>query len=126
MRTSKEMLKIAYEALDEKKAEDIKIIDIHGITVIADYFIIAGGRNRNQVQAMANNVEEKLGKAGCIPKQIEGYQSANWVLMDYGDIILHIFLEEDRLFFDLEKIWADGVLLDPKEIDIRTDADGRN
>ena len=82
---SKEMVKIAYEALSDKKGQDIKIIDIQSVSVLADYFIIADGSNPNQVQAMADNVEEMLGKAGCECKQIEGYQSANWILMDYKE-----------------------------------------
>ena len=106
--TSKEIAKLACEALADKKADDIKVIDISEVSSLADYFVIAGGMNRNQVQAMADNVEEMLGKAGCECKQIEGYQSANWILMDYKDIIVHIFCREDRLFYDLERIWRDG------------------
>ena len=101
--TSKEMVKIAYEALSDKKGQDIKIIDIQPVSVLADYFIIADGSNVNQVQAMADNVE-----AGCECRQIEGYQSGNWILMDYKDVIVHIFCREDRLFYDLERIWRDG------------------
>lgn len=91
-----------------KKAEDIKVINIAEVSVLADYFIIASGTNRNQVQAMADNVEETLGRAGVNPKQIEGYQTANWVLLDYGDVVIHVFDEENRLFYDLERIWRDG------------------
>lgn len=105
---SKEMAKLICHALEEKKAEDIKIINIEEVSVLADYFIIASGTNYNQVQAMADNVEEILGKAGVTPKQIEGYQTANWILMDYRDVIVHIFDEENRLFYDLERIWRDG------------------
>ena len=105
---SKEMVKLAYKALSDKKGEDIKIIDIQSVSVLADYFIIAHGSNPNQVQAMADNVEEILGKEGCECKQIEGYQNANWILMDYKDVIVHIFFKEDRLFYDLERIWRDG------------------
>ena len=108
MNQAKEMARIAYEALSEKKGEDIKVIDISGISVLADYFIIADGSNRNQVQAMADSAEEALGKAGYDAKQIEGYQSANWILMDYKDIIVHVFSKEDRAFYDLERIWRDG------------------
>lgn len=108
----KEMVKIAYNALDEKKADDIHVLDIGEISVLADYFIIAGGENRNQIQAMVDNVEEKLAKAGHHPKQIEGYNSAGWILMDYGDIIIHVFSKEDRLFYDLERIWRDGKVVD--------------
>lgn len=108
MDQSKEMVKTAYHALADKKGGDIKIIDIHEVSVLADYFIIADGSNPKQVQAMADNVEELLGKAGYECKQIEGYQNANWILMDYRDVIVHIFCREDRLFYDLERIWRDG------------------
>lgn len=105
---SKEIARNAFMFLDEKKAQDIKVIDISKISVIADYFIIAGGSNERQVKALADNVEEKLGKAGVIPKSIEGYHNANWILMDYGDVIIHVFNQDDRLFYDLERIWMDG------------------
>ena len=101
---SKEMVKIAYEALSDKKGQDIKIIDIQSVSVLADYFIIADGSNPNQVQAMADNVEEMLTKAGYEPKQIEGTRNSSWILMDYGDLIIHVFDEENRLFYDLERI----------------------
>lgn len=105
---AREMAKIAYQALEEKKAEDIRVINIEQVSVLADYFLIASGTNRNQTQAMADNVEEMLHKAGYQPRQTEGYQTANWILMDYGDIIVHIFDTENRLFYDLERIWRDG------------------
>lgn len=114
---SKEMVKLAFAALEEKKGEDIQIIDIQGVSVLADYFIIANGNNSNQVQAMADQVQEDLAKAGYQCKQIEGYQSANWILMDYKDIIVHVFCREDRLFYDLERIWRDGkTIVDVKEL----------
>lgn len=114
--TPKELAKAAYQYLDEKKATDIKIIDISKISVIADYFLIAGGSNARQIKALADNVEEKLGKDGVVPKSIEGYQNANWILMDYADVVIHIFNEEDRLFYNLEKIWLDGKLIDSTEL----------
>lgn len=114
---SKEMVKLAYQALSDKKGEDIKIIDIQAVSVLADYFIIADGSNPSQVQAMADNVEEVLEKAGCEKKQIEGYQNANWILMDYKDVIIHILCKEDRLFYDLERIWRDGrTFIDVKDL----------
>ena len=112
---SKEMVKIAINALEEKKAENIRVIDISKVSVLADYFIIAEGKNRNQIQALTDSVEKDLGKAGAAPKQIEGYESANWILMDYADIIVHIFDNENRLFYDLERIWRDGVCVDAKD-----------
>ena len=108
MEEAKKMALLALDGLEDKKAEDIAILDISEISVLADYFIIANGTNRNQVQAMADSVEEALGKAGYEPKQIEGYQTANWILMDYKDIIVHVFGREDRGFYDLERIWRDG------------------
>ena len=116
MDQSLNMVKIAYDALDDKLAEDIKIIDIRSISVLADYFIIADGNNKNQVQAMVDNVEEQLGRAGFEPKQVEGVRNSSWILMDYGDVIVHVFDEENRLFYDLERIWRDGTAIDADEI----------
>ncbi|MCM1180184.1 MAG: ribosome silencing factor [Clostridium sp.] len=110
--TSKEMAKLALAGIEDKKGEDIKVLDIADVSVMADYFLIASGSNRNQVQAMADSVEEKLQKAGVSPRHIEGYQTANWILMDFNDVIVHIFNEEDRLFYNLEKIWLDGTVID--------------
>lgn len=109
---SKEIAKLAIAALEDKKAEDIKVIDISEVSVIADYFIIANGTNRSQIQALSDNVEEKLGKAGVPLRQIEGYDTANWVLLDFHDVIIHIFDKENRLFYDLERIWRDGKLIE--------------
>ena len=108
MNQAKEMARLAVEALEDKKAVDVRILNIEEISTLADYFIIASGNNRNQVQAMADNVEETLGRAGHQAKQIEGYQNANWILLDYGDVVIHLFDEENRLFYDLERIWRDG------------------
>ena len=97
------------KALDEKKGMEIKVLDIHAQTGIADYFIIASGSNRNQVQAMVDSVQEDLyKKAGLEAKQVEGYQTGSWILLDYADIIVHVFDEENRLFYNLERIWRDG------------------
>lgn len=114
--TSKEITKIAIDALEEKKASDIRVIDISEVSVMADYFIIASGSNRNQVQALSDNVEEMLDKNDVKPRQIEGYQTANWILMDFNDIIVHVFNEEDRMFYNLEKIWLDGKVVDKSQL----------
>ncbi len=113
---SADLARIAIAALEDKKAEDVRVIDIGGVSVLADYFIIASGNNRIQVQAMADEVEERLGRAGAIPKQIEGYQAGNWVLLDFGDVIIHIFDAQNRLFYDLERIWKDGKQITPEEL----------
>lgn len=114
--TSKELAKLACDALDDKKALEIKVINIENVSTLADYFIIASGTNHNQVQAMADNVDETLGRAGYEPKQIEGYQNANWILMDYRDIVIHIFDEENRLFYDVERIWRDGTVVEVEDL----------
>ena len=109
---SKEKMLIAYKALDEKKGEDIKVIDISDVSVMADYFVIATASSPNQVQAMTDNVEEKMHKAGIAMKQMEGNKSSSWILMDYTDVIIHVFDQENRLFYDLERIWKDGKTVD--------------
>lgn len=108
MEQSKELCRLAIQALEDKKAEEISVIDIQEVSVLADYFLIASGSNRSQIQALCDSVEEILTKAGTKVRQIEGYDSANWILLDFGDIIVHIFDKENRLFYDLERIWRDG------------------
>ena len=103
-KNANEIVKIAYDALEEKLGEDIEIIKIDEISVIADYLIIASGRNQNQLNAMIDFVDEKLTMAGYNSKRIEGNKKSSWVLMDYGDVIVHVFSKEDRLFYDLERI----------------------
>jgi ribosome-associated protein len=110
------MAAIAYQALDEKKGEDIKILEISEISVLADYFIIASGNSKPQLQALVDNVQEKLNQAGCHVKRVEGNRGSSWNLLDYGDLVVHIFDREDRLFFDLERIWSDGKLIDPETL----------
>lgn len=116
MMESKEMAKLAIEALEDKKAEDIRLINIAEISVLGDYFILASGSNRSQIQALADNVQEKLGRAGVMTKAVEGYETANWILMDFGDIIVHVFDKENRLFYNLERIWRDGKMMDKEEL----------
>ena len=105
-------IKAVYNALDDKKGIDIKILDISEISVMADYFIIASGSNKSQVQALADNVEEEMLKLNIHSRQVEGYPSGNWILMDYDDFIVHVFNQDDRLFYDLERIWKDGKLVE--------------
>ena len=107
-----QMIQSAVEGLEDKKGEDIKIIDISEVSPIADCFILASGSNRSQVQAMADAVAEKMHKEGFAMKQIEGYDGANWILMDFVDIVVHIFDRESRNFYDLERIWKDGKLVE--------------
>ncbi len=116
MTTSKEMARLAITALEDKKAEDIRVIDISNVSVIADYFIIAHGTNRNQVQALVDNVDDTLGRAGFGTPKVEGYDTGNWALMDYKDIIIHVFDKENRTFYNLERIWRDGKQIEKEQL----------
>ncbi len=107
-----QLMKTAYEAMDEKKAYDIRVIDISKVSILADYFMIASGSNPNQIHAIADLVEEKLAKEGVHARAVEGYQNANWILMDYQDIVIHIFDQESREFYNLERIWSDGEVVE--------------
>ena len=100
-------LKIAH-ILDERKAQDIKIINVNKKTVIADYFVIAGGNSRTQVNALADEVEYKLGLEGIKPSRVEGRGDGTWVLVDFDSVLVHIFGRESRDFYKLEKLWAEG------------------
>ena len=111
-----EVVKKAVNALEDKKAEDITVIDISEVSSIADYFIIANGSNANQLAAMQDAVDEAFYKAGLHAKQIEGNKNSTWILIDYNDVIVHLFDKEDRLFYDLERIWKDGKVIDLGEM----------
>ena len=113
MERSKLIVKKAYEALNDKKGEDIKIIEIGKLSTVADYFIIANGSNAPHVESLVDNVEEELLKEDIHAERIEGVRSSGWILMDYSDVVVHVFAKEDRLFYDLERIWRDG-----KEVDV--------
>ena len=114
--TSNEMARIAYDALDEKLGEDIRIIQIDEISVIADYLIIANGKNSNQIAALSDNVEMRMHQNGIHNERIEGNKHSTWILMDYKDVIVHVFSPEDRLFYDLERIWRDGKKIDRDQL----------
>lgn len=103
-----ELVKIAQNALEDKLGKDVKVLDLRGISDIADYFLIATGNNASQVRAMADNVEEKLFKAGLKLNHSEGYTAAAWVLLDFGNILVHIFDKEQRDFYNLDRVWADA------------------
>lgn len=104
-----EIVKLLKDALSDKKAEDIKILDIHEISVLGDYFVIASGNNVNQLQAMEDAVDEVMYKNGYHQKQVEGTRQSSWILLDYGNIVVHLFSKEDREFYDLDRIWKDGI-----------------
>lgn len=98
----------AAEAADSKQAKDIKVLDLREITTFADFFLIASGSNARQIQAIADEIEIQLKELGEYPHSVEGYQNAEWVLLDYGDYLIHIFTEKARQYYDLERLWRDG------------------
>lgn len=104
----KEYVHVAADAVEDKKARDVVVLDISGLSVIADYFIICSANSRTQVQAIADAVEGKMGEKGVPCKGIEGMDDAKWVLLDFGDLVVHVFQEEERRFFDLERLWGDA------------------
>ena len=106
-----QMVKIAYDAFEDKKGQDIKILKISNISTIADYFVIVTGANSSQIRALQDNAEEQLAKNGFRPTKIEGIKNSSWVLMDYSDIILHVFSIEDREFYNLDHIWKDAEVI---------------
>ena len=106
--TSFEMVQTIAKLLDSKKAVDLIALDIRDLTTIGDYFVIASGTSNAQVKALSDEVEEGLSKLGFEPRRIEGYQSAVWIVLDYYDVIVHIFLDQTREFYSLERLWADA------------------
>ena len=111
-----ELVRKVVDALEDKKAEDVTVIDIREISTIADYFVIASGSNANQLTAMEDAVDEAMYKNGVHQKQVEGSNNSSWILMDYQDIIIHIFDKENRLFYDLDRIWRDGKIVTKEEL----------
>ncbi|HEX8949239.1 MAG TPA: ribosome silencing factor [Dissulfurispiraceae bacterium] len=105
---SKEKAIKAARASSDKKAKDIVILELKKLTVIADYFVVCSGESTTQVKAIVDHVEESLAKHGVKPGRVEGLGNARWVLLDYGDVIVHVFEEETRNYYELEKFWLDA------------------
>lgn len=115
--TSLELTKAIVKILDSKKAQDIEAIGIRDLSIIADYFVIASGSNTTQVKALADEVEYKLKTDfGIEPQRVEGYRSSSWILVDYGNVIVHVFYGETREFYSLERLWTDGERLSLDEL----------
>ena len=110
--TSLETAKMAVKALDSKKALDIKVIKIQDISAIADYFVIATGTSSTHVKALADELEAQLDEAGISVSHVEGYRSNSWILLDYVDVVVHVFSDEAREYYDLERLWQDGEIID--------------
>ncbi len=112
--SSEALMQKIVEFLDEKKAQDIEVLNIGNISYIADFFVICSGNSTTQIKALADYVQEKLEALGYSPSHKEGYASANWILLDYQEIVIHIFHHESRSFYNLERLWSDA-----KQVDIK-------
>ncbi len=108
----RQLLNIAVQAADDKKAEDIVVLNVQGISAVADYFVICHGNTDRQVQAIVREIEDKVEEAGYELFSREGYEEARWVLLDLGDIVVHVFHREDREYYKLEKLWGDAPIVD--------------
>lgn len=109
-------LKTIVQALDSKKAEDIEVLGIKDLTVLTDYFVIANGTSTTHTKTLADEVEYQLSQQGIEPARKEGYNGSNWIILDYSDIVVHVFYKETREFYQLERLWADGEHVDAQQL----------
>lgn len=109
---SKELLKVIVEAADNKRANNVTALDVEGVSLLADYFVIMDAGSQRQVKAIAENIEEQVENAGYDVRDIEGKGGSSWVLLDFGDVVVHVFQKETREFYNLEKLWADAKNVD--------------
>jgi ribosome-associated protein len=110
--TEREILRVAVKAADEKKAEDIVALNMKGISLVADYFMICHGNSEKQVQAIAREIKEKAEEQQIAVKRLEGFEEAKWILVDLGDVVAHVFHKDERSYYNLERLWGDAPLED--------------
>ena len=115
MLNAKEIIAVAVKALSDKKGKDLKVLYTAGQTTLAEYFVICSGTSNTQVRALSDAVEEALSKAGEEPHHIEGHRGGLWTLLDYSAVVIHVFTEEGREFYDLERLWSDAAAVDISE-----------
>ena len=106
------LLQVTHKAIDDKRGEDIVVLNMQGISLLADYFVIAEGGSERQVQAIAREVKEKAEEAGYTVRKMEGFDTARWILVDMGDVVAHIFHKDERGYYNLERLWGDAPTLD--------------
>lgn len=114
--TEPTLLEIAYKAADDKRAEDIIVLNMKGVSLIADYFVICHANSDRQVQSIAREMAEQAGQAGYDVKRLEGFDAARWVLVDMGDVVAHVFHKDERQFYNLERLWGDAPII---EVDLQ-------
>lgn len=110
--TERDILRVAVRAADEKKAEDIVALNMKGISLVADYFMICHGNSEKQVQAIAREIKEKAEESDIPVKRLEGFDEAKWILVDLGDVVAHVFHKDERSYYNLERLWGDAPLED--------------
>lgn len=115
MLTSKEMIAVAVKALDAKKGKDIKVLYTADQTTLADYFVLCTGTSNTQVKALADAVEDAMTQAGEEPHHVEGHRGGQWTLLDYSAVVVHVFTEEAREFYALERLWSDATMVNLDE-----------
>ena len=116
MLTPAQIAAVAAKALDDKKAKDVMVLKTEGQTVLADYFVICNGTSSTHIKALVDEVDKQLSEAGEPPIRREGLRSDIWILMDFGCVIVHVFTDEARKFYNLERLWADAELVDPSSL----------
>jgi ribosome-associated protein len=110
------LLQLTHTAIDDKRGEDIVVLNMQGISLLADYFVIAEGGSERQVQAIAREIKEKAEEAGYTVRKIEGFDTARWILVDIGDVVAHIFHKDERGYYNLERLWGDAPTLDVPQV----------
>ncbi|WP_458415421.1 ribosome silencing factor [Schinkia sp. CFF1] len=113
--SEKDIVYIAAKAADDKRAEDITVLDMRGVSLVADYFIICHGNSEKQVQAIAREVKDKAQESDIHIKRLEGFDEARWVLVDLGDVIVHVFHRDERIYYNLERLWGDAARVNIQE-----------
>ncbi|MGI1812417.1 ribosome silencing factor [Priestia sp. TGN 0903] len=116
--TERELLSLVVEAADDKKAIDIVALNMEGISLVADYFVICHGNSDKQVQAIAREIKEKAHEQGISMKRLEGFEQAKWVLVDLGDVVVHIFHKDERGYYNLERLWGDAPFVSSEELQL--------
>jgi len=116
--TERELLSLVVEAADDKKAIDIVALNMEGISLVADYFVICHGNSDKQVQAIAREIKEKAHEQGISVKRLEGFEQAKWVLVDLGDVVVHIFHKDERGYYNLDRLWGDAPFVSSEELQL--------
>jgi ribosome-associated protein len=114
MKNDRQLLLTAVNAADDKKAEDIVVLNMKGISLLTDYFVICHGNSDKQVQAIAREIKDKVEEKGYTVKRLEGFDEAKWVLVDIGDVVVHVFHKDERAYYNLERLWGDAPIEDVK------------